>query len=56
MASSLHIDELGRKTCPESPLGFCHQRKADTVSSEDAAAALSGYGQKYPTNQIGKFF
>jgi hypothetical protein len=23
-----------------SPLGFCHQRKADTVSSEDAAAAL----------------
>jgi len=32
--------ELGRKTCPESHLGFCHQRKADAVSSEDAATAL----------------
>jgi hypothetical protein len=40
MGSSIHIDELGRKTCSESPLGFCHQRKAGTVSSEDAATTL----------------
>jgi hypothetical protein len=55
MASRLHIDELGRKTCLSHPPDSAISGRPKPSAARTLQRLFSEYGEKCPTNQIGKF-